>query len=77
MIFTGRFSVANNDIPICHKVWSVLGKDFAAWRARCTDGDNQSHLQYCETEKGYLEDRRLMHKQTCFYEGDQNDFYSC
>ena len=67
IIFAGHLADANSDISICHKLWSVLGKDLAAWRERCIDGVEQS--QCCKAEKEYFEERRLAHRKMCFYEG--------
>ncbi len=70
IIIAGRLASANNDIPICHKLWSVLGQDLASWRGRCVEGAHESQSKYCKGEKEYFEDRRRAHRQMCFYEGE-------
>ena len=70
MVIAGRLAVASNNIPICQQLWRALGGDFADWRARCIDGDQESHSQSCIAEKEYFEVRRLAHRQMCFYEGE-------
>ena len=69
MIFAGRLAAANSDIPICHKLWNALGKDLEGWRERCLHGYQKSYSQSCKAEKEYFKNRRLSHRQMCFYEG--------
>lgn len=76
LIFAGCLSVVGNkDIPICHKLWKTLGNDLAGWRERCLDGDREINSSCCQTEKAYIEARRIAHRQMCFYEG-KNILYS-
>ena len=67
MIIAGRVAAASNGIPICQQLWRTLGQDFADWRERCTNGDQQSHSQCCKAEKEYFEDRRLAPQTNVFF----------
>ena len=60
----------NKDIPICHKLWKALGQDMEEWRKQCFDGENEKHSADCEAQKEYFEERRLIHRKMCFYEGN-------
>ena len=73
--FGGNLVVGNSPccgIPICDQQWEEFGTDLEDWRKRCW---NKSHgvmnSSCCEAEKNYFEERRLAHKQMCFYEGEK------
>jgi hypothetical protein len=70
IICAGSLAAENSEFPICHKLWTVLGQDLAAWRERCLDGAQQSNSQCCKAEKEYFENRRPAHRQMCFYQGE-------
>ena len=61
--------MANKDIPFCHKLWEDLGNEMEDWRLRCLNGTQEITAPCCQAEKEYLEDKRLKHKEMCFYEG--------
>ena len=61
--------VSDKNIPLCRKFWNQLGNEFTDWRKRCYDGKAKITSPCCKAEKEYLEERRLAHRQMCFFEG--------
>ena len=69
LLFGADLTAGNKDISLCHKLWNELGNELRDWRDRCFDGSEEINSTSCRTEKKYFEERRLSHREMCFYEG--------